>query len=118
MNRRHLLQSFAALTLLSAWNPGRRSLVAKGKSGERIIVIGAGVAGLSAARTLADSGYEVVVLEARNRIGGRTTRSLPSPIRSGQNGRSPAMNARSATIPKARLSAMPETVRLSRCRKQ
>ena len=71
MNRRHLLQSFAALTLLSAWNPGRRSLVAKGKSGERIIVIGAGVAGLSAARTLADSGYEVVVLEARNRIGGR-----------------------------------------------
>ena len=71
MNRRHLLQSFVALTLLSAWNPGRRSLVAKGKSGERIIVIGAGVAGLSAARTLADSGYEVVVLEARNRIGGR-----------------------------------------------
>lgn len=46
------------------------------------IVIGAGVAGLGAARTLADSGKQVLVLEARNRIGGRmwtdrTSMSIP-----------------------------------------
>jgi monoamine oxidase len=39
--------------------------------GERIAVIGAGMAGLTAARRLADDGYEVLVIEARDRIGGR-----------------------------------------------
>jgi len=36
-----------------------------------VIVIGAGVAGLSAARDLMDAGRNVIVLEARDRIGGR-----------------------------------------------
>jgi len=39
--------------------------------GERIAVIGAGMAGATAARTLADQGYDVVVIEARGRVGGR-----------------------------------------------
>ena len=39
---------------------------------ERVIVIGAGMAGLVAARLLHDSGFAVTVLEARDRLGGRT----------------------------------------------
>ncbi len=38
---------------------------------ERVIIIGAGVAGLAAARELSRAGVPVVVLEARDRIGGR-----------------------------------------------
>ncbi|MBO9045989.1 FAD-dependent oxidoreductase [Curtobacterium flaccumfaciens pv. flaccumfaciens] len=37
-----------------------------------VVVVGAGVAGLAAARALALGGQRVVVLEARDRIGGRT----------------------------------------------
>ena len=36
-----------------------------------VIVLGAGVAGLAAARALAAAGRQVVVFEARDRIGGR-----------------------------------------------
>ena len=47
-----------------------------------VVVIGAGVAGLAAARRLTDAGVNVVVLEGRDRIGGRilTVRDERSPV--------------------------------------
>jgi monoamine oxidase len=55
--------------------------------GLTVVVVGAGIAGLSAAVTLAEAGAEVIVLEARDRVGGRifTDRSLGVPVEHGAN---------------------------------
>src|SRR6185436_4558813 len=61
-----------------------------------VIVIGAGAAGLAAARDLSRAGCEVVVIEARDRIGGRVfTLTEPAvPVELGAefvHGKSPAL---------------------------
>ncbi|GAA3888442.1 NAD(P)/FAD-dependent oxidoreductase [Leifsonia kafniensis] len=63
------------------------AVAAAAPDGERIAVIGAGLAGLTAARQLSDAGYAVIVVEARDRIGGRidtvTGSDWPFPIELG-----------------------------------
>jgi monoamine oxidase len=49
-----------------------------GEQVTKIVVFGAGAAGLAAARRLADSGLQVTVLEARDRIGGRVWTLRPA----------------------------------------
>lgn len=48
-----------------------RTVAELAAEGDRIAVVGAGIAGLAAARTLADEGFEVVVIEASTHLGGR-----------------------------------------------
>lgn len=50
--------------------------------GDAIAIVGAGIAGLAAARQLTDQGFDVFVLEGRDRIGGRirTDESLGFPF--------------------------------------
>ena len=77
-SRRQFLSSAGALLLLTGLGSARKVFA----RGERVLVLGAGMAGISAARALADSGYSVTVLEARDVTGGRirTDTSLGAPI--------------------------------------
>lgn len=55
----------------------------RGPSSSSCIIIGAGISGLAAALRLAEAGRDVVIVEARSRIGGRIlslTDTLPCPI--------------------------------------
>ena len=48
-----------------------------GESASRVVVVGAGFAGLRAAERLAARGADVTVLEARERVGGRVWSAYP-----------------------------------------
>lgn len=66
--------SEAPATAHGALESGRRAaaeIIRSDRAGRRVVVIGAGFAGLGCARELADEGFEVTVLEARDRVGGR-----------------------------------------------
>lgn len=70
MNRRKMLAMMMALAACGSARPA----LAEGRSSRQrrqIVVIGAGLAGLAAARALQDDDNDVVVIEARDRIGGR-----------------------------------------------
>lgn len=72
VERREFLKASAATAAAMMISQGALGkLVVRPSTGKRVVVIGAGFAGLACAYELKAAGYEVTVVEARNRIGGR-----------------------------------------------
>lgn len=76
VNRREMMKGSLALGAAGIAVSGR---VAAAADDGMVVVIGAGLAGLSAARHLQSRGHKVVVLEARQQAGGRIRTSLEWP---------------------------------------
>ncbi|MDI1242096.1 MAG: FAD-dependent oxidoreductase, partial [bacterium] len=67
IDRRNFLKTLGAASTVGALAPN----VLTQRRQKRCVVIGAGLAGLAAAYKLKNAGWQVTVLEARDRIGGR-----------------------------------------------
>jgi monoamine oxidase len=87
----------------------RKHLQPRGIAPKRVVVIGAGLAGLSAAFELTQTGHGVTVLEARTRAGGRV-QTLRDPFSDGMYAEAGAVSfsdARNLTLKYAKLFNLP-----------
>jgi monoamine oxidase len=71
LTRREFLERLAVLAAAVPLASCASTGSPKRRSDRRVVVVGAGLAGLACARELRAAGVDVVVLEARSRIGGR-----------------------------------------------
>lgn len=67
-SRREFLSGAAAMAAVGVVSPARPALAG---APPRIVIVGAGIAGLNAALTLQDAGYPTSIYEASGRLGGR-----------------------------------------------
>lgn len=69
-----LVASIASLAFATACssNPSEQSNAESGNESKKVLILGAGISGLSAAATLKAQGFIPLVLEARDRVGGHT----------------------------------------------
>ena len=71
LTRRNLMTSATMFSVLASCADAGTQIKTAEVTGKNIIIIGAGISGLAAAKNLKDRGAKVTVLEARDRIGGR-----------------------------------------------
>jgi monoamine oxidase len=72
LTRRRLLQAGAASAALAAVEGPAGAIAKAPVKRADVVVVGAGFSGLAAARALEAKGHSVLVVEARDRVGGRT----------------------------------------------
>ena len=71
-NARRRFLKLASTAAAASVLPAGAGATAPAKHGYDVVVVGGGFAGVTAARELAHRGARVLLLEARNRLGGRT----------------------------------------------
>jgi monoamine oxidase len=106
--RREFLGQLTSATAAVA-AAGPLSAAANGRATKRVIVVGAGIAGLCAAYELSALGHDVTVLEAQNRPGGRV-HTLRAPFADGlyaEAGASRIPTSHDLTLGYARLFGLP-----------
>jgi monoamine oxidase len=71
MSRRTFLRSAAALGVGAAFSPAFGTSLVRAQASPRVVIVGAGIAGLACAYRLEQAGITPRIIEANNRVGGR-----------------------------------------------